>query len=99
MFRVIDLPAEVDLSKSNATFHDGRLEVMMPKAAPAKSLRVEMKPELSAKGDTTVHGTGGIEAEDNPPRPLRRTSRTSRRRQPRPGNSSGGRKAAVKCDQ
>ena len=67
MFRVIDLPAEVDLSKSNATFHDGRLEVMMPKAAPAKSLRVEMKPELSAKGDTTVHGTGGIEAEDNPP--------------------------------
>ena len=64
MFRVIDLPTEVDLSKSKATFHDGTLEVMMPKAAPAKSLRVEMKPELS--DDASVDETGGIEAEDTP---------------------------------
>jgi HSP20 family protein len=64
MFRVIDLPTEVDLSKAKATFTDGTLEVMMPKAAPAKSLRVEMKPELSAEGDTSVHESGGIEAAD-----------------------------------
>ena len=41
----IDLPAEVDLSKAKATFSDGRLEVTMPKAAPAKSVRVETKIE------------------------------------------------------
>ena len=54
MFRVIDLPTEVDLSKAKATFHDGTLEVLMPKAAPAKSVRVETKPELSAESDTSV---------------------------------------------
>jgi len=64
MFRVIDLPAEVDLSKAKATFHDGTLEVMMPKAAPAKSLRVETKPEVSAEGNTSK---GEMEAEGAPP--------------------------------
>ncbi len=59
MFRVIDLPTEVDLSKAKATFDDGTLEIMMPKAAPAKSLRVETKPELSAEGETPA---GGMEA-------------------------------------
>ena len=49
MFRVIDLPSEVDLSKAKATFNDGTLEVMMPKAAPAKSLRVETKPGVSSE--------------------------------------------------
>jgi HSP20 family protein len=48
MFRVIDLPAEVDLSKARATFSDGTLEVVMPKAAPAKSVRVETKLATSA---------------------------------------------------
>jgi HSP20 family molecular chaperone IbpA len=48
MFRVIDLPAEVDLSKARATFSDGTLEVAMPKAAPAKSVRVETKLAMSA---------------------------------------------------
>jgi HSP20 family protein len=48
MFRVIDLPAEVDLSKARATFSDGTLEVVMPKAAPAKSVRVETKLAMSA---------------------------------------------------
>ena len=67
IFRVIDLPCEVDLSKAKATFNDGTLEVFMPKAAPAKSLRVETKPELSAEGDSSVHETAGIEAEDAPP--------------------------------
>ena len=57
MFRVIDLPTEVDLSKAKATFCDGTLEVIMPKAAPAKSVRVEMKPELlSTEGDTSADG-------------------------------------------
>jgi len=64
MFCVIDLPTEVDLSKAKATFHDGALEVLMPKAAPAKSLRVETKPEFSAEGDTSA---GGIEAAGTPP--------------------------------
>ncbi|HVB54830.1 MAG TPA: Hsp20/alpha crystallin family protein [Candidatus Acidoferrales bacterium] len=61
MFRVIDLPAEVDLSKAKATFNDGTLEVVLPKAAPAKSVRVETKPELHAKSDTSAHKVGGIE--------------------------------------
>jgi hypothetical protein len=59
---VIDLPAEVDLSNARVTFSDGTLEVMMPKAAPAKSLRVETKPELSAEHNTS----GAIEAEGTP---------------------------------
>ena len=67
MFRVIDLPTEVDLSKAKATFNDGTLEVMMPKAAPAKSVRVETKPELSAEDDTASHETGPIEAAGSPP--------------------------------
>jgi HSP20 family protein len=52
IFRVIDLPSEVDLSKAKATFNDGALEVVMPKAAPAKSVRVETKP------GTSVHEPG-----------------------------------------
>ena len=47
MFRVIDLPSEVDLSRAKATFNDGSLEVVMPKAVPAKSVRVETKPGLT----------------------------------------------------
>ena len=38
MFHVIDLPCEVDPSKTKATFNDGRLDVM-PKVALAKSAR------------------------------------------------------------
>jgi HSP20 family protein len=67
MFRVIDLPCEVDLSKARATFNDGSLEVVMPRAAPAKSLRVETKPRLSTEGDAFVHETDGIEAAGSPP--------------------------------
>lgn len=67
MFHVIDLPCEVDLSKAKASFNDGRLEVVMPKAAPAKSLRVETEPGLSAEGDTFVHGTGETRAVGSTP--------------------------------
>src|ERR1019366_8231168 len=67
IFRVIDLPCEVDLSKAKATFDDGALEVVMPRAAPAKSVRVETKPGLSAEGDTSVQEAGGIEAAGSPP--------------------------------
>ena len=67
MFRVIDLPCEVDLSRAKATFNDGTLEVVMPKAAPAKSLRVETKPALSAEGDISVHEKGGTELSGSPP--------------------------------
>ena len=54
MFHVIDLPCEVDLSKAKATFNDGRLDVVMPKVALAKSVRVETMPGLSAEGDASV---------------------------------------------
>ena len=67
MFRVIDLPCEVDLSKTKATFNDGTLEVVMPKMAPAKSIRVETTPGLSAEDDTSVVETGGIESAVVPP--------------------------------
>ena len=67
MFCVIDLPCEVDLSKAKASFNDGRLEVVMPKAAPAKSARVETQPGLSAEGDSYVHGTGETQAVGSTP--------------------------------
>ena len=66
MFHVIYLPCEVDLSKAKASFNDGRLEVVMPKAAPAKSLRVVTEPGLSAEGETAVHEAGGIEGAGSP---------------------------------
>ncbi len=67
MFRVIDLPCEVDLSKAKASFNDGRLEVAMPKAAPARSVRVETKQGWSAEGSAFVHGTGETEAASSTP--------------------------------
>jgi HSP20 family protein len=39
MFHVINLPCEVDPSKAKATFNDGRLDVVIPKVAIAKSAR------------------------------------------------------------
>jgi HSP20 family protein len=39
MYHVIDLPCEVDPSKAKATCHDGRLDIVMPKVALAKSAR------------------------------------------------------------
>jgi hypothetical protein len=66
MFRVIDLPSEVDLSKAKATFNDGALEVVMLKASPAKSIRVETKSDSSPEGDISVHETSGIEAARDP---------------------------------
>jgi HSP20 family molecular chaperone IbpA len=66
MFRVIDLPCEVDLSKAKASFNDGRLEVVMPKAAPAKSVRVETKPGLPPEGRASIQKTGGIGAAGSP---------------------------------
>jgi len=67
MFCVIDLPTEVDLSKAKATFNDGTLEVVMPKAAPAKSVRVETKLGVATEGDNSAHETGGIEDAGSPP--------------------------------
>ena len=67
MFHVIDLPCEVDLSKAKASFNDGRLEVVMPKAAPARSVRVETKQGLPAEGSTSVQEAGGIGAAGSPP--------------------------------
>jgi|SRR5665213_141360 len=67
MYRVIDLPCEVDLSKAKATLNDNTLEVVMPRAAPAKSLRVETRPTLSAQGDTSVQETGAMQAAGSRP--------------------------------
>jgi HSP20 family protein len=43
IMRVVDLPAEVDSSKVTATLKDGVLSLEMPKAAHAKTVRVEAK--------------------------------------------------------
>jgi len=66
MYRVIDLPSEVDLSKAKATLNDSTLEVVMPKAAPVKSLRVETRPGLSSEGDASAEETGVKEAASSP---------------------------------
>jgi HSP20 family protein len=67
IFRVIDLPCAVDFSKAKASFSDGTLEVVMPKADPAKSIRVESKPELSSNEQTSDPNTGGIGAAGSRP--------------------------------
>ena len=46
--KVIDLPTAVDLSKARATFRDGALEVVMPQANPAESVRAKKTLALSA---------------------------------------------------
>ncbi|MGH9680478.1 MAG: Hsp20 family protein [Candidatus Acidiferrales bacterium] len=43
ILRAIDLPAEVDSSKVSATLKDGVLNIELPKAAHAKTVRVEAK--------------------------------------------------------
>lgn len=43
ILRVVDLPADVDSSKVTATLKDGILSLEMPKAAHAKTVRVEAK--------------------------------------------------------
>ena len=86
ILRVIDLPAEVDLSKAKATFSDGRLEVTMPKAAPAKSVRVETKIESPTDGNTSVNETGRSETAGSQPafiedhEPIAKTRAASSRR-------------------
>jgi len=44
ILRIVDLPAEVATEKVTAKLKDGVLELAMPKAAPAKKVRVEPKP-------------------------------------------------------
>lgn len=61
IFRVVDLPAEVDLSKVKATLNGDTLEVVMPKANPA-SVRVETKSGLPVEDESAVRKNGGIEA-------------------------------------
>ncbi len=43
ILRVLNLPADVDPAKTTATLKDGVLELVMPKAARAKKVRVEPK--------------------------------------------------------
>jgi HSP20 family protein len=43
IMRVIDLPAEVETEKVTATLKNGVLELRLPKAAKAKSVRIEPK--------------------------------------------------------
>ena len=68
MFCVIDLSCEVDLSKAKATFNDSTLEVVMPRSAPTKSIRVETKPGLPAEDHTSVDEARGTEPAGIPPR-------------------------------
>jgi HSP20 family protein len=60
MFHVIDLPTEVDLSASRASLNDGRLEVVMPKAVPAKSVQLHGASE-AADVDSSSDVDGAIE--------------------------------------
>lgn len=43
ILRIIELPAAVDNEKAKATLKDGMLELDMPKAAPARTVKVETK--------------------------------------------------------
>ena len=43
ILRVVDLPTEVDTSKATASLKDGILNLEVPKAAHAKSVRVQLK--------------------------------------------------------
>jgi HSP20 family molecular chaperone IbpA len=43
ILRVIYLPAEVDSSKASATLKDGILNIELPKAAHAQTVRIEPK--------------------------------------------------------
>jgi HSP20 family protein len=43
ILRAVALPSEVDTSKVNATLKDGVLNLDLPKAAHAKSVRIEPK--------------------------------------------------------
>lgn len=43
IFRVFDLPVEVDANRATGTLKDGILELTLPKAAAEKKLRVEAK--------------------------------------------------------
>jgi len=43
ILRVVDLPAQVDSSKASATLKDGILSIELPKAAHAKTVRIEPK--------------------------------------------------------
>jgi len=45
IFRVVTLPAAVDVSKATATLTNGVLELILPKAAKAQAARVEVKKE------------------------------------------------------
>ena len=43
IMRVVELPAEVDASKVNATLKDGVLTIELPKTPQAKRVRIEAK--------------------------------------------------------
>jgi HSP20 family protein len=43
IYRCVELPAEVDSEKATATLKGGVLEMTMPKAAPARRIRIEPK--------------------------------------------------------
>ena len=46
ILRSFELPAEVDTSKATATLKDGILNIELPKAAQAKTVRVEAKAAI-----------------------------------------------------
>ncbi len=43
IFRVVNLPTEVDSEKANAVVHDGILELSLPKSESAKSKRLQVR--------------------------------------------------------
>ncbi len=88
IFSVIGLPAEVDFSKVKATLNDGTLKIMMPKAAPAKSIHVETGLGLPAEDSSTrendgIEGAGPRRLSGMPP------NQPPKRNRHRRGNSVG----------
>jgi HSP20 family protein len=43
ILKVVELPAEVDADKVKATLHDGMLSFELPKAVPARKVKIETK--------------------------------------------------------
>jgi HSP20 family molecular chaperone IbpA len=88
IFKVIDLPAEVDLSKVKATLNDGTLKIMMPKAAPAEGIHVETGLGLPVEDSSTrkndgIEGAGARRLSGMPP------NQPPTRNRHRRGNSVG----------
>jgi HSP20 family protein len=54
--RTVNLPAAVDASRANATYGDGVLMLMIPKAAQTRTYRIKLSEIGPAHGESAGHG-------------------------------------------